>query len=223
MVLKRKRFRRRLNSRKLRKVSYKIKSFVKRQLDKNIEDKTVTISLPASFSSISTTPVEYNWCQISQGLDTGNRIGRRIRVKSLYFRGIVGLGASQIATDDPYNCLRIILATWKGNTTTPLASVAGSSVNTVYHVRSGYPLLMKKYADKLVALNTSSGNVGGGYTPVQRKVEFFKKFKHLYINFGDNLYTSADKTLVLSMVSDSGAVPNPGFHAGYARMVYEDA
>lgn len=225
MVFKRKSFRRgRGRFRRRAKVSRPMRSFVHRVIDKSNEQKLNTWTASTTFASISTTPTELNFASLNQGTDIINRIGRKIKVLSVQLRAVMAAGASQVALDDPYNVIRVVLATWSGNTTTPLTS-ASATVSSVIDSRNGFQLMRRKYVDKMVPLSVASTEkgAGDGYVPKMTMLKFFKRFKNLYITYSDAGATSCTKTLVLSMLSDSSAAPHPGCIAGYVRFTFTDA
>lgn len=210
-----------------RKPSRAVKQYVQRAIGANVENKQVTVSMNATFSAITTTWTEADLCNITQGVTGPARIGRKVKLCSLEINCVIAEGAAEILTDDPYNVVRCMVALWSGAAgTTPLAT-AGTTINAPIRKNLGTRnYLIKKYLDKYIGLQVTSTEKGGGdgYTPQLKNIKYYKKFKKpILITWGDDTTTYPDKRLMISMISDSSAVTNPGIIAGYAVMTYEDA
>lgn len=207
----------------------RVRAIVKKEIDKSTEDKTWTLTLPSRFSSISSAWTEFSCFQPEQGLNVDDRVGNRIRLKSILLKGVIAQGSSQIITDDAYNVVRIVIAIWKGQAgITPLGT-AGTTINQpVDHISLATQGagLEKVLYDQFVTLQvtgTEKGE-GDGYTPQLKKWMFYHKWtKWNNINFGDNSVTYPDRRVVISMISDSAGSPNPGFIVGYMVFKWEDA
>jgi len=98
------------------------------------EAKVYTIaSSTMSTTSVSTTPSITNiLASIGQGTDYTQRIGRRIRVKRIFFHGQVLGGQANSVADDPYNVFRISVVMAK-----PAFNTATWGVNTPIDPRYG--------------------------------------------------------------------------------------
>jgi len=205
-----------------------VKRYVQRQFDKNIEDKSLTVDLQSQWPSISTTWGEYSLFQPAQGTGPGARIGNKIKMKSITMYGILAQGSAESLLDDPYNIVRIVIASYRGQS--GVQPLAGIGLNTPINKTSGVTVgssLEWKYMDKYIPLTVTSTEKGqgDGYTPGLRTIKRFIKVppRYSYVTFGDNTITYPDRRIILSMRSDSTATTNPGFTAGYIRVTYEDA
>lgn len=192
-------------------------------IHRNVENKFISGALTTSFASVNNTWDEQVLSTVAQGTDQDERIGNHIRLRSLEIKGVIAQGSADSSSDDPYNVMRIVIGLW-GSSTTPLGNVAwGINVPLRKNMNPGE--LFKKYYDKYVALTVTSTEKGegDGYTPGLKQFHYYKKFKNVVINWGSSATTEPDKRMILSIVSDSAAVPNPGFINGYWVLTYEDA
>lgn len=201
-----------------------VKAIVKKQLTALSETKMRNAtSLQTDFSSISNEWINIPLTNISLGTDFFQRIGAKILLKSIDFRGVLVGGANESAFDDPYNVIRIVLSRWDGETVTPFSTLSGHTIhNPINRTITGIPGMKSKYYDKYIAMNVSSTEkgAGDGYSPSARVISFKKTFKKgIPIIYSP---TSASDKFFLSMISDSAAVPNPGFVTGYCMLTWKD-
>lgn len=199
---------------------------VKRMLDANIEDKFTTNTLTSTWSSVAGAWVELNLCNPGEG-DTGyTRTGRKIRIKSLEIKGVAVQGSSESLTDDAYNVMRVVIGWYTGTTDTPLQT-AGIGINGSFNnLNKGSAQLVRKYLDRYITLPVTSTEqgAGDGYAPGMKHFRYYKKFKQpLTIQYGDDTATYPSHRLIMSVISDSVAVPNPGLNYGYFIVRFEDA
>lgn len=209
-----------------KKVTKSVKNYVDRKLDAMVEDKRISTDLEVVFGSIGSTWKERTLFQVSQGVHSYERVGNRIRVKSIEIKGVVSQSSAESALDEPFNVLRIVLGHYRGSVLTPLTS-GGATLNTpiTKHENTGETLI-KKYMDKYIPLTVVSTEKGGGdgYTPSLRQVKYYKRFKKgKIIEFVDSTIGTYNGMMVLSMISDSNAIPHVGFVAGYILVTFEDA
>lgn len=152
-------------------------------------------------------------------------IGREVTIHSIWLRGTLVGGNTGLITDDWFNSFRIVLASFVPGTLTTWS--AGMTVNSYLGKVNGLGVDTLKYKiwDKKYMLHTAGGDPdGAGYIPMPKFVSLYKRFKNgLKIKFRDDALTLPDQELMLSMVSDSTAVPNPGFVDGFLRVTYTDA
>lgn len=204
-----------------------VKQYVQKALDRNTENKYKVLNMVTQYGTVTSTWNEAGLNTIAQGVAKEQRIGNKIRIKSLEIKGCISSGANELLTDDAYNVLRVILGLYRGSSVTPLAT-SGRGLNdplrTDYLSANG--LLIKKYMDKYITLpvtGTEQG-AGDGYTPSVKNFTYYKRWKKgILIQWSNDTTNYPSANLVLSMISDSIAVTNPGFVAGYAVMTYEDA
>lgn len=198
---------------------------VKKIVYATAEKKIQSLDVGTLFSSVSVTPAEQALGQMAQGASSVTRVGRKIAIHSFVFRGTLVAGVTGLATtDDGYNRFRIVLGLYDGDFTLPLNTL-GVAVDTPFNkTLYGTDHLLKKYWDKHVILNTHADLDGTGALPYPRIIHKVIKFKRpIIITTRDDTSFTPDKHLYLSMVSDSSALPNPGFLSGaYAYIRYTD-
>nr|UOF80228.1 capsid protein [Cressdnaviricota sp.] len=208
-------------------VSTAVKKYVAKKLDNAIEDKYNIIDMTAGgLTSIPSTWVEVNGVNPAQGIAKNQRIGTKIRVKSIEVNAVLAQGSGSVLTDDPYNIMRIVIGKYTGQTATPLAT-AGITMHQPIKKdwTDARGTLIQKYVDRYVPLEVQSTEKGGGdgYTPALKSFRYYKRFKNFVITYNDDTNNYPNQRLIMSVISDSGAVTNPGFVAGYTVVRYEDA
>jgi len=204
-----------------------VKTYINNKLDKIMEDKFVNFSLTDvtyGFPSVGNAWTERELNLVAAGTESNQRTGRRIKLKSLEIKGTLAAGASGNVLDDPYNNMRIVIGLY--DESTPLTTGSATMFLPIMRTLGTNGSLIKKYLDKFVALNVTSTEKGqgDGYAPQCKTFKFYKKWKKGI--FIDYIGTDADdgtKFLYMSCISDSAAVPNPGFVTGYILLKYEDA
>lgn len=199
-------------------------AYVNKAIHKNIENKFDYGALATVFTSIGSTWSELPFGLIGRGTEVNKRIGNSITVKSIQLEMVIVGGAVNSVADDARNTIRMVLASWDGDTNQPLGTASWSMD---YPIRStlgpSANNMIKKYYDKYITL-PSPGPDDTGYIPGMRKVSYYKYFKKGYkMNFADATADHPDKKLILSMISDSSVIPNPGVTNGYFVITYEDA
>lgn len=201
------------------KVSKNVKRYVKRTLNRNIEMKYKNTLSTVSFASISNSWTELNLTDISQGDSVIHRSGRELMIKAFHLNGILVGGQSNLATDDNRNIVRVVLGLWDNST--PLTT-AGADINSYIAPKQAQGAgLVKKYIDMIIPL-VSQGQDSTGYMPAMRKINKFLKMSRK-IQYSADTSTSSNTFLVLSMISDSSAVSNPGFVQGSIKIFFQDA
>lgn len=224
MVYRKRRFFKRYWRRKF--IPRPVKRYVHRAIARNIENKYAIGDLNAVFGSIPATWTEQVLVNPSQGVTPQTRLGNKIKIKSLEMKGVMAGGCAENVLDDPYNVVRIVIGLYNGSDTTPLTdapAVMDAPITTRLYSQAQ---LIKKYYDKYFHFNAVSveKNGGDGYASNTVGFRYYKRFKKpLWITWGDDSTTYPTKYLIMSALSDSGAVPHPGFIAGYWKVTYEDA
>lgn len=200
-----------------------LRSYVDKIIRSHAEKKYLHWNLPTSFGSINTSWTELNMSSISSGTDNDEFIGREYRIKKIYFYGYLQGGQTGDIGDDANNFVRIIVAHWSsGAGLTPCTSQA-ITLNTQVQ-KNLYPQhLKKKYFDRLISLTSPGVDVtDGAFIPARKKI----KYMHVFRGPGLRIRILADgaqqSRLFLSMLSDSGVIPNPGFVSGHIQMQYYD-
>ena len=170
---------------KYTRVARPIKSYVRKVLDKRIEDKENTLPLPGIFPSISSAWAEYSFMQLAQGVAINQRIGNRIRIKNIKVYGVISTGTNETALDDPYNVVRIIIAVYKGQAgVTPLGTVGAninSPIDKVTNASVGASLewlLVDRYIP--LQITSTEKGAGDGYTPQLKVFKFLRGYRISY-------------------------------------------
>jgi len=227
MVFRRRRFVRARPRRRVVRTRKAVARVVRQVMRRSVELKRITpIPLTTSFTTISSAWTEVNFADAitSNASDIGNRIGRKIAIRSFYLDGVLQGGQSNLSTDDRFNTVRFVVGLWRN--TLPCASSGfdmSSMINQSGLSTTGGVNLIRKYRDFKVVLQ-SPGQDTTGYLPAVRKVRIYIKFrKPIVITFGStNATTDQDKRLYLSVRSDSIAPPSPGFVNGSYTATWYD-
>lgn len=185
---------------------------VERVLWQNAEKKKTVEDLTVNFASVSNAWSESCITAITQGDATTQRDGDSITIKSIKIEGVV-TGA------DVYNYMRLYLAIWDGRSSTPLTTNgagAGSDITTTVTTGAGLlRCLMDRY---LYFKQTYDGGPTDGHV-----INYYKRFKKgLRINYTSNVATTGNKKIILGAITDSIAIPNPGFIVGRIVVKFMD-
>jgi len=173
-----------------------------------------------------------NWTEhlmphFQQGSFNGNRIGRRVNIKSLECRWWMRTGATQIQEDDFNNKLRIVIASWN-----PTTVGAGVQLNTDLHTHKTFdgplfrtyalPHLRHKYYDRVHTLSVITATQTEGYIPREKQFHFYKRWRNFRVNFVDDTENYPDKILAISVTCETGIPPYPLIDGGYIKLTYTD-
>lgn len=182
--------------------------------------------MPAmGMDSIGTAWREYDLVgQIVPGAGINARIGRRIEVHSVRFRGVLAGGAVGAGgLDEYYNNVRILFYVMhqaRTAATTPCAT-AGYVINTPLN-KNYMPGLTKVLRDDLIGI-TNMPYGANACSPGTREIDHYVKFKRpLLVEYTTDGMNSNQTQIFVSVVSDSGAVPHCGFTSGYYEMKFTD-
>lgn len=180
----------------------------------------------AAFNSISSAWREYDILgPVTASAAVNGRIGRTIQVHSYRLRGVLAGGAiGTLAADDYFDTIRLMIYVLEqvktGAALTP-ANTAGYSLstplNTVY-----MPQLKKVLYDKIIGMTNIpyGANLCSAAT---REIDYYHMFKKpLVVKYTGDTANYNQTQLQVSMVSDSTAVPHPGFTSGYIEITYYD-
>jgi len=134
------------------------------------------------------------------------RIGRRIRVTKVRFRGqLLGAQTNSIA-DDPYNTVRVTLIRCVPGTVFTSYTVS-NAIDLRFSTSAG---LLEVLYDRTVVLNVNAKD-STGYVAAAKEWEFIVDC-NIVIDYGSAAAAAPiNQELVLYAVSDSGAIANPGF------------
>jgi len=183
------------------------------------EHKLRALTLVGAAASVGTAGVPVRLSQIAQGLDFTERIGRAIIIKSVSFCGQLIGGQTNSAVDENRNIVRIAIVSMNPGTALAAATYNVESIIDPRYV-SG---LKHVYYDRFFSLD-SPGRDTTGYMPACRQVSCPKIPIHLRVDYTSNIATSeSDTSLWIWFISDSGAVPNPGFGSGAIACEFIDA
>lgn len=182
------------------------------------EQKFITNPLTVAFSSISTAVSFIDLSAlIGAGTDYFNRVGRQITQHNLSLSGTLVGGQSNLATDDPYNVLRISVV--KGNVGMTFGVWGLTQVLSADTVIGLDRVLM----DRFITLE-SPGRNSTGYMPAIKRVDFSVDLRNVVTHFTTAAAGSQNgETCFLVMISDSTVMSNPGFVDGSWVLKFSDA
>jgi len=156
----------------------------------------------------------------------GNRVGRKIAVTGLQIKGVLFGGAVGTGGfDDYYNTVRLVVLGFRSNKTgaalTPL-STTGLGFNSPL-VKMSLPGLAHVFRDQMIGITNmpyGAGNCAPGHRMINIYIRFRKPLVVQYTTAGAD---TNQYQLYISMISDSAAVPSPGFTQGFYKLTYTDA
>jgi len=173
------------------------------------------------FNSITNTWEDYAINQIGQGVNVAARMGDKISITGLKFTGVLVNAFSPLTSDD-YNVVRIVChETEQQATSFPLLT---SGLNMNSNIRpDNVPGLKRVLYDRLVPLTPGYLYAGGVPGPKAVTVSFSINFRRpINVVYQGASTTAADRFVWLSMISDSGLVPSPGFTQGRVQLTFKD-
>lgn len=175
----------------------------------NDDIRMIFLSSPAGWSSIGNAWQEYDpFSQIDVGNDYYQRGGRQIYCDRLEIRATLIGGQSNLATDEAYNAFRIVVASYKGGigAITPLATAAQQ---LHWPISRNAAAVDRVYYDETYMLR-SPGRNSTGFMPATKELRLSIPIGRVY-NFAGSLPATNFDHIVVSAISDSAAIPNPGF------------
>lgn len=184
----------------------------------DFEQKFITNPMTTAFSSVSTTTTFIDLTAlIGAGTDYYNRIGRQVTLSRLQISGLLVGGQVNLATDDAYNSFRITVASGNvGMTWTPYGLTQVLSADLV-------PGLDRVLYDHVFSLSAPARD-STGYMKALKRIEINLDLPKIVTHFQTAAAGSQNgNTVYLVMVSDSVAVPNPGFVDGSWVLRFIDA
>lgn len=181
------------------------------------EQKFITNPLNVAFSSVSTAVSYIDLTALmGAGTDYFNRVGRQVTLRNLSVSGTLVGGQSNLATDDPYNVMRISVV--KGNVGMSFGVWGLTQVLSADTVIGLDRVLM----DRFITLE-SPGRNSVGYMPAIKRVEFNVPLASTVTHFTTAAAGSQNgETCYLVMISDSTVVSNPGFVDGSWVVRFDD-
>lgn len=161
---------------------------------------------------------------IGQGSAQNTRVGSKIAVTGLKVHGMLNNGWTSGVGGDAYNQVRCVVYDGNSGSAGRLATM-GSTINAVVRGDS-VTGINRLYKDMWIPLNpgygeeTAISGIAGG--PLTVPVSFYLHFKKpIVIDYSGGANTG-NHGLWIAFISDSGAVPHPGFTAGYFSCSYKD-
>jgi hypothetical protein len=176
--------------------------------------KYVVNSLIGDFDSISNSWIIADLLSVSQGVTETTRTGNRIMVDSIHIHGTLVGGCSNSVADDVYNTVRLLVIVGSES----LVSGDWTFNANVPALRNTMPKTRKILYDKYITVSTYSTD-STGYIPRTARIDKQIKINRPF-NFEATDGTHTSDSLYICMISDSSAVPNPGFVGPSAAWVY---
>jgi hypothetical protein len=139
--------------------------------------------------------------------------------KHLAIHGVLVGGQSNTNVDDSYNVVRIVVATYNSSIAAPFTNL---TLDLILDDRdAAFPGLIKVLYDKMFVL-ASPGSDTVGYLPATKSISIdIPLDEEIQFNgTGNNATTPTN--IIIGMVTDSAAVPNPGFVSGTEILSYSD-
>ena len=153
------------------------------------------------------------------------RNGRKITLHSMRFRGnLFGGAVGAGGLDEYYNNVRFLTYGHRANKTgaalTPLgiSTITGTAPvnNTVL------PGLHQVYYDRMIPI-TSNPYAANNSSPGSVAIDFFHRWKKpLLVSYTGDTTNYNQYSIYTAAISDSAAVPHPGFGMGYLEVTFYD-
>jgi hypothetical protein len=174
------------------------------------EMKYVPLVLPTSVS----TTVSNVSLGVGAGAEVTQRIGRTVVYKRLHLCAQLTGGQTNVVADDARNSFRIVIAD------ADIGVTPTFTLNDILDPRfiAG---LQKVYYDKTFSLATP-GRDSTGYLPASREIFIDVPVDKIQTYFGSATNAQSRSSLCMFCVSDSVAVPSPGFTNGGAYVTFTD-
>lgn len=202
-----------------------IRKQVQNQINRSKELGELSWQLSASgFYSIPNSWLEYHYDQSLLTQASGNNmfVGRSVFVKRFYIFGWMQGGQTQVVADDTHNFVRILIFRSPHDAGVGLLASYGHNLDSRI-CRTAHPTtqrwLRKKYCDTKFLLTCKGADADGvGFIPCHK---FFKK-RITFKGRGLKWDQGCGDHLVIAMISDSAAPPNPGFVLGWIVLQFHD-
>lgn len=197
---------------------------IQRVLQRTAEKKRSTWPLPTYFTSVTTAWTEFWIAPAGIGINENQFTGHEYRLKKIWFSGWLQGGQVGGDLDDISNLFRIVVAKWNNSAgTTPLQTLAATINSTVQ--KNIWPnALQKVYMNKTISLlpRGLADYDESGLIPARRYVRFIKRFKGAGLKMTLDTGGFPESRIIVSMISDSTAVPNCGFVNGHIGCTWTD-
>lgn len=206
-----------------------MKKVIRRTVYSMAETKTYWYDL-TSYSSISTT-WRMQTLLPSVGADFASIIGKKYALVGIRLTGTLAGGQSNTTADDQWNHVRIVACemtgtarvipvnmptlTWGIRTPIRLKSPVSPADGTTAYIK-------RKLFDKVYKI-ISPGRDGTGYMQGTKEVSIYKRFKKpLVLEYETNGQANPSSYVQVCFISDSVAVPSPGFVSGVLEFFWKD-
>lgn len=134
------------------------------------------------------------------------RVGRKIRVKRIVFRGLMLGGQTNSVADDPFDTMRVVVVRCLPSTTS-LSLSTHNMLDPRFSTNAG---LLDVLYDRTVVIRVNAKD-STGYIPSAKYWQFSLDCDIPVCYGGTAAAAPVDQTIALFAVSDSAAVVNPGF------------
>lgn len=182
-------------------------------------------SPPGSIGSVL-TGWTYDYPSITESVgQIGSRIGRKIAITSISLCGTLCGGQSNTGVDDKINTVRIVglNAVLNNEAVTAVLPLSGIGLSDPLWKESGVSQGIRKIWYTKVITMASPGPDSVGYMPAFRRIRMKHVFRRpLVIHFADDSANYPNVLPFICFLSDSTAMPNPGFTNGYIKYTYKD-
>lgn len=162
---------------------------------------------------------------ITASAAVSGRNGRKITLHSMRFRGnLFGGAVGAGGLDEYYNNVRFVIyghrATKAGGAITPLATAGISGTAPINN--TVLPGLHKLYYDKMIPI-TNNPYSGNNCAAGSVAIDYFHTFKKpLLVSYTGDTQHYNQYSIYTAAISDSAAVPHPGFGMGYFEITFYD-
>lgn len=197
----------------------RIKRYYRRRRS-SVEVKHNEHDLAAEYPSIGNMWTHVDMTDIAQGTGNNQRLGNKITLTGYGIRGILEGGQTNTALDDNSNIVRLIVALWDSDTAMPLNDNSVTLGSTILKTSTFGKGLIKKLVDRTIDLRVYSLD-STGYLPASKQIR-------KYVRLNETIYYPgnagrANKKLIVGLLSDSMAIPNPGFTHGNQTIYWKDS
>lgn len=198
-----------------RKMVVKEPASISNPLYRGTELKQIAMNLHDYFASVSTAGQQYDITGlVAQGADYNQRIGRIIRAIQCSVTGTLVGGQSNSATDDTRNTIRISILVAEAGTAFTYGVSAILDPRAIQGVR-------RILYDRVFSLSTTGAD-STGYLPAVREMHIGVPVGEQIVYRGTAVSTNNPLGVFMYMVTDSAAVPHPGFEDGTLSLSFTD-
>ena len=192
------------------------------------ELKRIAVSIATlSLGSIGNIWYEYDILgAITASAAVSGRNGRKITLHSMRFRGnLFGGAVGAGGLDEYYNNVRFVIyghrATKAGAALTPLGSTPAIT-GTVPINNTVLPGLHQVYYDRMIPI-TNNPYAANNASPGNYSIDFFHRWKKpMLVSYTGDTTNFNQYSIYTAAISDSAAVPHPGFGMGYLEVTFYD-